>query len=199
MTSNTLSTAGTVQAPNYYEGPADIQDDVHLSQRYFTYRTDGAWVAGKTFNVMFTIERSAKDVWPYLKDFNLWQNSYGHYFSGVMGDLEGKTFRIGDKPNDPGPHQFHVLRVIPESTIVVTHPAAQDDSMGGITSGFYVVMLNQHGGKSIVTLLMEHDTRAPHRSEEAALDPWRQVAPESHRKWRDIFIPNLKKLVYQSR
>jgi hypothetical protein len=196
MASNNVSARGTAQFPNYYDGPADIRGDVHLSQRFFTYQIDGKWVGGKTFNVMFTIERRAKNVWPFLKDFNLWQNSYGHYFSGVMGDLEGKTFRIGDRPDDNGPHQFRVLRVIPESTMVVTHPPAQDDSMCGITTGFYVVMLNEHGGKSIITVLMQHDTRTAHVAEEAALHPWRKVAPESQRKWRDIFIPDLKTLVY---
>jgi hypothetical protein len=192
-----LSPGGTVLAPNYYEGPAEILGDVRLHQRYFTYKTDAGWVAGKTFNVMFTIERPAKDVWPRLKDFNPWQNSYGHYYSGVVGDLEGKQFCISDKPNEPGPYQYEVVRVIPEQLIVVLQPLQEGGSTDAISPDCHVVMLSEHDGKTIVTFLMEHASRNKDMTEEEALDPWRKMAPESQRKWRDIFIPTLKRLIYQ--
>jgi len=186
---------GTVLAPTYYEGPTDVNDDVRLQQRYFTYKTDVGWMAGKTFDVTFTVDRPVKEVWPHLKDFNRWQNAYGDYYSGVVGELEGKSFRISDKPGDSGPHQFHVLRVIPESMIVVSRPAAEEGSSGAIGAGFYVVMLSERGGKTVVTLLMENDRRKPGLTEEEGLEFWRKVAPESQRKWRDSFIPTLKKLI----
>src|SRR5687767_9270596 len=85
---------GTVLAPKYYEGPVDIAGDVHVRIRYFTYLTDEGLVSGRNTNHMFTIERPARQVWPYIKDFNLWQNAYGFYYSGVVGDLEGKFFHI---------------------------------------------------------------------------------------------------------
>jgi hypothetical protein len=189
---------GTALVPRFYEGPADIQGDVHLQQRYFTYQTEAGWVAGKTFNVMFTIDRPAKDVWPHLKDFNPWQNSYGHYYSGVLGDLEGKTFQLGSDPHEPGPHQYKVVRVIPEHLIVLLQPVPQDINTTDFSPDCHVFMLNEHDGKTVVTALMEHASLSKDTTEQDALSPFREVAPESQRKWRDIFIPTLKNLIYES-
>jgi hypothetical protein len=195
--SMTYAVPGTVPDPSYYGGPADIDGDVHLHQRYFTYKTHAGWVGGKTFNVMFTVDRLARDVWPHLKDFNRWQNSYGHYYSGVVGDLEGKTFRLGSAPDETGPHQYLVRRVIPEHLIVLLQVIPEHGSAGDINPDCHVFMLNEHNGRTVVTVLMEHASLSNGKTEEEALRPWREVAPESQRKWQDIFIPTLKQLVYQ--
>src|SRR5688572_26059738 len=100
------STEGTALAPKFYEGPSVVHGDIRQHRRYYTYRIDSGKVAGYAVSVMFTIERPAKEVWPYFKDFNLWQNCRDHYYSGVAGDLDGKTLRLSMKPNDPGPHQY---------------------------------------------------------------------------------------------
>ena len=183
----------------YYEGPAERDADVCLHQRYFTFRSGGGWVAGKNFNVMFTIERCAAEVWPQFKDFNRWQNAYGHYYSGVLGDLEGKTFRLSEAPNETGPDQYKVTRVIPEHLIVLFQTIPEFGSAAGMSPDCHVFMLNEHAGKTVITALMEHASFAANVDEEEALAPWREVAPESHRKWRESFIPGLKKLVYGER
>jgi hypothetical protein len=191
----------------YYDGPADVNGDVCLHQRYFTYRTDAGLVAGKNFNVMFTIKRPAKEAWPHFKDFNRWQNAANHYYSGVVGDLEGQTFRISLKPTDFGPHQYQVLRVIPEYMIVLFQPIPENGTgdtylpgLGGVSPGLHVFMLNEHDGKTTLTILMEHASyasRERNMTAEDALRPWRNMAAQSHDKWRDIFVPTLKKLVYE--
>ena len=188
------ATQGTALAPRFYEGPMDIQGDVQLHQRFFAYKTDPGWVTGKTFNVMFTIDRPGSEVWPHLKDFNPWQNSYGHYYSGVIGDLDGATVLLGSKPNDTEGTLYNVVRVVPEHLIVLMQPAAEEKP-SDVGLDCHVFMLNEYSGKSIVTCLMEHSSLYKGRTEEEALRPWREVAPESQRKWRDIFIPQLKKVV----
>ena len=198
MIRNKSATAGTALAPAYYEGPVDRQDDVCLHQRYFSYQVDSGWVTGKTFNVMFTIDRPAREVWPHLKDFNPWQNTYGHYYSGVVGDLEGGTFLLGSKPGDPEATLYNVVRVIPEHLIVLMQPTVESES-SDVGLDCHVFMLNEHDGKTVVTCLMEHASLYKGMTEEEALHPWREVAPESQRKWRDIFIPSLRNLVYQAR
>jgi len=201
---------GTGQAPHYYEGPTHIHGDVRLHQRLFSYETNAGLVAGWNMSVMFTIDRSAKEVWPYLKDFNLWQNSYDYYYTGVVGDLyssqEGnlgeKTFRIGSKPNNPEslyPFEYKVLRVIPERLIVIFQPVPEDGSNGGVSPGFHVFMLSEHDGKTVVTIEMEHANRSQGKTEEEAVGIWREAAPEIERFWRDIFIPDLKKLVHKGK
>src|SRR5262245_4677875 len=97
----------------YHDGPADIVGDIRVRGRFFTQETSKGLIAGATWNFMFVIHHPAKDVWPVFKDFNAWQNSYGHYYSGVVGDLEGRTFALGTA-DDLGVPRYEVLKVIPE-------------------------------------------------------------------------------------
>jgi hypothetical protein len=57
---------------------------------------------------------------------------------------------------------------------------------------------HEHERKTTITVVMEHATRSRAVSEQEALVPAQRQAPESHRFWRDIFIPNLKRLVYEN-
>jgi hypothetical protein len=78
---------------------------------------------------------------------------------------------------------------------------------GGVSPGFHVFMLNEHGGQTVVTILMNHasvmedSSRTERMTAEDALRPWcdETAAPEWHRKWRDDFIPALKTLVYEGK
>ena len=209
--STAVSGEGTVLAPTYYEGPADDTGDVHLSGRYYTYRTDDGLVAGATTSIMFTIDRPVRDVWPYVKDFNLWQSQFNHHYSGVIGDLDGKTFGLGGDPEKAQHHRYKVVRVIPEHVIAVyqSFPEDPDEKTGlpgvqgppGVSPGFHVFMCNEHEGKTVVTIFMEHAayaSRTQDMTDEEALAPWRDpgMLPEWIRKWRDDFIPTLKNLVY---
>jgi hypothetical protein len=190
-----MSTAqGTERVVNWTDGPRDVDGDVHIHQRFYTEDTEAGKVVGKTLSMVFTIDRPAKDVWPHLKDFNPWQNEYGHYYSGVIGDLEGQTFRIGESPEDlTGPHQYEVVRVIPEHVMVVLQPQLAAD---GQSPDSHTVMLNEHDGKSIISIVMQHASLLddPAKEEETVVY-FQEMAAESQRKWRDIFIPTLKQQV----
>jgi|SRR5579872_7257314 len=201
---------GTLHNPHYFEAHRDKNGDVHLHTRLFTYDTDAGIVAGGVWNVVCTIERPAKIVWQYFKDFNLWMNSYGYYWPGVLGDLyaseerniDKKTFPITiKKPNEP-PRQvnlYQLVHVIPQHMIVLWQPIVEGHPHGGVSPGFNVFMLNDLGDKTLVTITMEHATRATGKTEDEALAPWHDIAKEVHAFWRDIFIPNLKKLAYEGR
>jgi hypothetical protein len=168
-------------------------------------------VAGSNLSMMFTIDRPPNQVWPYFKDFNRWQS--GFHYSGVVGDLEGDTFRISLEADRPGPHQYKVLKVIPEYLIVIDQPVPAETEdvyyegllpgMRGVSPGFHVYVLTEHEGKTIVTMisnhacLMEDSSRHHEMTEDEALRPWRErnILPEGLRKWRDEIIPALKALV----
>jgi len=80
----------------------------------------------------------------------------------------------------------------------VFQPVPEDGSNGGISPGFHVTMLNEHDGKTVVTVNMEHATRTTDKTEEEALGEWRAAseAADAIGFWRDHFIPDLKRLVY---
>jgi hypothetical protein len=197
----------TVLTPKYYEGLADVSGDARQHRRYFTYKTDAGLVAGTATSVMFTIDRPSEEVWRYFKDFNLWQNSYHHYYSGVVGDLEGGTVRltVGSDLSDPNRPwgEYQVVRVIPRYLIVKSQiPKPQfwpeHGRIEGI-GGFMVFMLNEHEAKTVITILMQHDRVTKDVTEEQALGFWQTTAPENLMKWRDFFIPTLKTLIYQNK
>jgi uncharacterized protein YndB with AHSA1/START domain len=205
----TDSAEGTVQAPRYLEGPAEVVGDVHLRIRYFTYRTDKGLVAGRNTSHLFTIDRPARDIWPIVSDFNLWHNPAGYFYSGVLRDLYSSeerdlgsgTFRITvKKPNEPDleTDDYVVLNVVPEHLIVLFQPVPTDGSNGGLSPGFHVITLNEHDGKTVVTFYTEHASRTRDKTEEEALAPFRETADETLRRFRDVFIPTLKRLVDES-
>ena len=203
--------AGTATAPKYYDGIDEVHDDVKLNTRLFTYRGDEGLVAGNRTSVSWTVDRPASDVWRYARDWNTWQSQYDHWYSAPLGDLEGKTFSLSKEPNDTErPHFYHVLKVMPEHLIVILqppNPGSDAEPTGlpgfaGVSPGFHVFMCNEHGGKSECHVVMEHASvmarpSDPEISDEEALAPWHQLLPEWHRKWRDDFIPTLKKLIYE--
>jgi hypothetical protein len=206
----TLSDArpqGTARTPKYYDGYEDVDGDFRQRLRYYTYRTERGVVAGAVVNVTFTLERPAKEVWPSFQDFTLWQDAYEHYYSGTFGELEGKTFRIGRSPNEPGPHPYVVPRVIPEHLIVISQPIPEQPlpglpGFGEVSPGFHVFMLIERDGKTAVDILMEHASYASWSQEttdEEALAPWRRMTPDWQLKWRDIFVPTLKMLVHDGK
>jgi len=182
----------------YFDGPSEKIDGSQLRQRFFACRTPGGLIAGKDFNVMFVVDRPAKDVWRILKDFNLWQNSYGYFYSHIVGEMEGQTVFLTAKlgGRTVGPLPYKVLRAVPELLIVAYQPVPENGGNGGISPGFHVIMLSEFERKTTVTVMMEHATRSEGLDEEQALAASRAQAPESHRFWRDIFIPELIELIY---
>jgi uncharacterized protein YndB with AHSA1/START domain len=207
MTSTDASRAPTVSAPTYYEGPGAVDGDVQLRIRCFTYQTDAGLVAGRNTSEIFTIDRPAKDVWPVVSDFNLWHNVSNYFYSGVVRelytsaerDLGTGTFQITvKKTGEPGlvTDDYVVLKVVPEHLIVLFQPVPEDGSNGGISPGFHVITLNENDGKTVVTFYTEHASRTTDQTVEEALAPYREGADETLRRFRDDFIPTLKRLVY---
>src|SRR5688572_8064511 len=94
--------SGIVGSPTYYEGPSAVDGDLSIRIRLYSYQTDEGLVVGRNTNHVFTLDAPPSEAWPYVKDFNLWQNGYGYFYSGVVGDLEGGSFYITEgKPVDP--------------------------------------------------------------------------------------------------
>jgi uncharacterized protein YndB with AHSA1/START domain len=201
MAMNKPSGEGTVSAPTYHEGPVYVGSDMRMHERYYTYRTGSRLVSGWTASVVITIDRPVKVVWPYIKDWNPWMNSYGYYWSGVIGDLEGKSFYItikmpnGDAPEYP--YRYDVLRVIPEHLIAVAQPIPEDGGNGGVSPGFHVITLDERDGKTIVTFTMEHALGTQEMTEDQAVATWREGPYQQ--MWRDSFVPTLKKLIYEGK
>jgi hypothetical protein len=209
------SVDGTVQSPKFHDGDADTNGDERLSYRLYSYGRGADRVVGAQWSVMLELDRPAKDVWLNFKDWSRWQSQYGYNYSGVVGelysdpdrDLGEETFHITFKMPDGTERDttdYRVLMVIPERLVVVFQPVQpqgvvrwEDGSQGGMSPGFHVMMLNEHDGKTAISVLMEHSSRRPDLTDDEALDWWRPVAAEVHRFWRDIFIPNLKNIVYE--
>jgi hypothetical protein len=209
----TATNVGHAEVRVYHDEHVESKDDVFLSMRAFTTRVDAGLVAGMNLNVMFTIDRPASEIWPYARDWNLWQNRSGFYYSGVLGDLEGQTFGLSLKPDDvDNPHFYKVEKVIPDYLLVLSQPVLNDDEVqvyglpgyGGYSAGNCVFMLNAFGARTTLTAAMEHASVMARpgeaMTEEQALAPLRTddtLVPLF--RWRDGFIPDLRQLVDDGR
>jgi hypothetical protein len=205
----------TVGDRKYVEGSTWVDGEDRLHTTYFTYRHDAGLVGGARMTVHFTVDGTRQEVWPVVKDFNAWQNSEGYYYSGVVGDLEGKGFRLGTDPNElEGPDTYEVLKVLPEYIIVLSQPTPEGAygvgdlkiGQGGVSAGAHIVGLDEfEPGRTTVTFHMEHASvmapgdGADSVSEEEAIDGWRPMTEEAARKWREGFISNVKQLVEDAR
>src|SRR5688572_19306915 len=103
---------GTVSSPHFKEAYDETHDDLRLSGRYYSFDTPEGLVAGATISITCTINRPAREVWPYFKDHTPWQEAFNYYYSGIIGDLEGQSFALGNSPTDFPKPRYDVLRVI---------------------------------------------------------------------------------------
>jgi uncharacterized protein YndB with AHSA1/START domain len=185
------------------DGPLEITDGLRMARRYQLYRMPEGLVSATTFDVRFTIEAPTTAVWSVFRDLNAWHGAVNHY-SGVVADLEGQDFHLSSAA-DPGSWRitYHVLRVIPEHLIVFSGPLPYDvrtaDGPGQRIGGTNVFMLSARDDTTDVQCLLAQGRRDHNWSEEEALEPWRKQAQGSQDKWRDHFVPTLKRLVRERR
>jgi hypothetical protein len=204
-----VSERPTALARNWYDDHEIEDGDLRLKTRLFTYATDEGLVAGSTTNVVFTLNQPASVVWPIFKDTNLWQNNADHFYSKAAGDCEdGEKYYLEERGQSEDGEQarewYEVVRILPEYLMVKRQPPVTEGvspglpGLGGVSPGFHVFTLNEHGGECLATVTMEHASYAAYdhdTTDEEALAPWREVAPEWTPKWRDSFVPVLKQLV----
>jgi hypothetical protein len=163
--------------------------------------------------MMWSHDAPRERVWPYAKDFNLWQNVGGYYYSAVLGDIEGQPFSLGFEPSEVENVEFHdsafykVEKVIPEYVLIVSQPVLTDEQVkaygmtgyGGYSAGYHVLTLNDFGGKTTVAIATEHASVMARPGDpmtrEEALAPVRNSGISHLHRWRDLFIPKLKQLV----
>jgi len=207
MSSEQEALWGTVSSPKVHDTITDIEGDLRQHARFYSYINDLGLAVGVTLSVMCTFDASAKEVWPHYKDFNSWQSSYDHHYSAVVGDLgPGQPFslRIGDFD----PIDYNVFRVIPEYLILFDQPVPKEwpdifPGHGLISPGVMSFGLDEYDGETQAAIFMEHASVMARTEDietttvEDAIEPWRPMIVDGIRKWRDIFIPNLKELVYE--
>jgi hypothetical protein len=205
--------AGYVGPRTYYEGLTRHTDDVFLKGRLFTARGDAGFIAGTVINVTFPIAAPISKVWPIASDWNLWQNSAGYYYSGVVGELEGQTFSLSLEPNDTEmPHFYRMDRVVAEHLMVISQPVLSDEDLevypipglGGASGGYHVFNFTDYDETTTVTGYMDHGSVAARGPDadtmtaEEALKPWLELLPTALERWRDGFIPMLRKLIAEA-
>ena len=214
LKSDSTARAGTVTAPRYYDRIDYKRDDVAYKQKNYTYMSAKGPVVGLVSSLICTIDAPAKDVWPYLKDFNSFEGPFGIRYTGerdqlvVWGDLYTseehdlgqETLQYGGTKNTWKSVPSRVLRVIPEHLLVLFEEIPADGSSDGMSPGFHTITLNEHVGVSHISMMLEHGERLKYETEEEALDnsrwgPNKYDYSRSLSLWKDNFVPTLKALV----
>lgn len=166
-------------------------------------KKDKFMVGGKVFRVKLVLDRPAKEVWPILKDFNLWQGwkdgkRYGFYYDAIVGDSEGKKIQMGAKPDGSANYMpINVRRVVPEHLIIAE---GMPITYGTMTIGSEnVFTLTEEDGKTIFNgLLIKHNWSTTMTADEM-YDADRKIADGSEKTWGENFLPRLKALVENSK
>ena len=199
---------GTVIEPNWVEGKAYSYPDFSIRYRHYTHATKSGPVVGIVASIMFTLDAPSDVVWKYMKDFNTFEGPFGIQYSGVWGelytseehDLGKQTLTYGGAYEDWTSVPSQVVRVIPQHQLTLFETIPADGSSGGISPGFHTILLNDHNGKTVVTAVFEHAERIAGVTEQEALQqsmwgPDKYDTETSMKRWRDDFIPTLKKLI----
>lgn len=206
---------GTIRDPKFIEGFSLDEDGLRMHGEYVIYQCELGLVCGTRVTVKFTLDGSRREVWPFFKDQNAWMNPASYYFSHTIDDLEeGQTYRTAMDPNDlDGPHQWRLDKVLPEYVIVKSQLVPKGEyvgptgkfGLGRVPAGYVVIGLDQfEPGKTEVAFFMEHSTLvaqpedAEAMSDEEAMAPWLPVMDAVVPRWRDVFLPALRKLVAES-
>ena len=183
-----LGGEGTERSPRYYAGLADSRGE--QNREYFAYKSERGLVTGTVTSVIFSVDQPVGVVWPIFKDFNRWQNCYRHYYSGVIGDLEGGTFRLTEGTFFA---DYNVVRVVPPYLIVLSQLVAKEGDLAGM-GGVMVFSLNHQGAGTGVNIFIQHERTTGDLPEKDAVAYWKESAHENQKKWREYFIPELKTL-----
>lgn len=198
---------GTATAPVFHEVFSEATDREATHGRAFTYLAGDALVGGLTLSVVAKIDHSVSRVWPHFKDLNEWHNADNHYYSTIVGDLEvGESFtlRLGTGAEAGPPYHYRIIRAIPEYLIVFDQPVPEEGQaevgLGKIPAGFNSYGLDEYDGTTRVAVFMEHSSVMAIGPDVAGMTaedvtaPWREGLLDGLRKWRDIFIPELRRV-----
>jgi hypothetical protein len=204
------SGGGTLSHPQFYPGQQYRDDDMLMTQRYFTYDSDRGLVSGIDVDVTIFFDHPRSIVWPVLQDHNSWQSPHGYFYPSPIqdlytdtnGDLGTTTYRLKIKPPEGEmyeyPDDYRVVKVIPERTIVLHQTVPTDDQHGGVSGGFHTFLLQDNAeGNCVVSVAMQHSTRKKEPGDDP-IEHWRAAAPGYEQFWSEIFVPELKRLVSQS-
>jgi len=149
--------------------------------------------------ISWRIPRPARDVWVYLKDSNSWQNRYGYYWDGIVGDEEGYIVHLSDKTNHYGAGiPYFVRKVVPERLIYLESPWLPTAQQDGAWSGHNVIALDERNGESLIAIFMEHTWQSQAQSVESLRQTVQAAVDAAMTFWREYFIPDLESLVLKS-
>lgn len=143
-------------------------------------------------------------VWSVFKDFDLWMNRFGYFWSSVPANNEYRYVYLHDKPwpNDLNPSsgvpptRYIVRRVIPERIIYFDSlPEPIGDGKDGVWTGHNVMSLYEEHGRTTIAIVMEHTWYSETMSIEELRAEAKVVLDSGLVFWRDYFIADLNAAV----
>lgn len=148
-------------------------------------------------NVLFSINRPARDVWAHMKDMGSWQKSAGYYISGVVGDSEGEILILGPEPNPKEGDAYRVSKIIPEHLIIMEliPSIAHHNGVEIEVRGNNVFTLNEYDGKTTVTGYMGKTAQSLECSKDKLFEIFEDLSVRAKNNWDNNFIPDLTELV----
>ena len=196
-----FASEGTKLNPKYHKIIVTKRNNDIAEVSFYSFKDNGFSVAGLNLSIEVVIDKPAKDVWPHFKNFNTWTNKTGYYYwddttgkPGIFGDMQGKVVRLG--PKEGGGLEYVVHTVIPNKLIGKKEIPRERD--GVISSGDHAFILTENNGKTLITMMMQHESKASHKTEDELLKLWMGFIPRLNQEnnyFLDDFIRDLRAAV----
>lgn len=203
MTSRQLYYKGTPTHPDYHKILVANRGRDSSKITFFSYRENGCTVAGMNASIGVVVDKPAIKVWPYFANFNLWQNQYGYYYRdvegklGIHGELKGKTLRFEVKRGELNFAYDYMIDAVVPNRLIVKHEVPRD--VEGVSyTGDHVFMLTDMGGTTMISMLMQHEQKASHKSADELLEGYFEtMLPDGEQNdyLLDDLVYTLKKVV----
>lgn len=165
------------------------------------YTANGRRQSELVFDITWSVERPVREVWPIFKDFNNWQNGYGFYYDGVMGNEgNGNLVYLSNKPNNKGIGSAYTVRkVIPEHMMYIESMPTPTGVKDIVFSGHNVATLKEENGVTHINFFMEHTWRSSEETEEELKKIAQSLTNHGKLFWQEHFLPDLAKKLESGR
>lgn len=178
-----------------------LEHGPHKFYRYMDVRplpVEGLLSVEAVVDVHLKFSHPVKEVWRVMRDFNLWHNRYGYQWSGVIAEQENNIVYLNNKAGTSYGEKipYIVRRVVPERLIYQESLPQPFPDGKGFWTGHNVLSFWEEGGKTNVTVYMEHTFF----SQQLSIEELRKFTADlmfGHGVtfWKDFFIADLEALL----
>lgn len=147
-----------------------------------------------------TFDKPASKVWPHIINFGSYQTDIGYRHASGPANQVGQIYELyfpivpEDKQDETdAATTLKTIRMIPNELWHGVNLISAGS--WGVATGSNIFILEEFNGKTTAKFIMEKQFIFYNSSEEEVEKSMSHITDDANRRWREIYLPNLKKLV----